>query len=390
MWYSTPVNVQAFTQDFSFQMTNAVGNGMTFTIQNSGTTALGYAGAGLGYGASSPGGTLGIPNSVAVKFDLYNGFGEGDNSTGLYTDGASPTVPAIDLTPSGVNLHSGDVMNVHMTYDGATLRMTLTDSVTGAVFSTSWPIDIPGTVGAPTAYVGFTGATGAATAIQDVLQWTFVSPYTISYLQGFTPTGLALNGNAALNRKKIRLTDGDQSEISSAWFSTPVNVQSFDAQFSFQPTQAVADGMTFTIQSAGPTAFGPGGAGLGYGASTLDGAPGIPTSVAIKFDLYDNFGEGVDSVGLYTNGASPTVPAIDLTPSGVNLHSGDPFRVHVTYDGHTLVMRITDKVTQATFLTSWRINIPATLNSNTGYVGFTGATGAATSIQDVLTLIYIH
>jgi hypothetical protein len=390
VWYSSKVNVQNFTTDFSFQMTNAAGNGMTFTIQNAGTTALGPGGAGLGYGASSPGGPLGIPNSVAVKFDLYDSFGEGVNSTGLYTGGVSPTVPAIDMTPSGVNLHSSDVMNVHMSYDGATLRMTITDSVTNATFSTSWPIDIPGTVGATTAYVGFTGATGGATAIQDVLQWTFASPYAISYLQGFTPTGLAMNGDASITNKSIRLTDGGPSEMSSAWYSTPVNVQSFDAQFSFLPTLASGDGMTFTLQNSGLTALGPGGAGLAYGASTPGGPAGIPTSIAIKFDLYDNFGEGVNSVGLYTNGASPTVPAIDLTPSGVNLHSGDAFRVHVTYDGHTLAMRITDKVTQATFLTSWRINVPATLNSNTGYVGFTGATGGATAIQDVQTLIYTH
>lgn len=390
VWSSTPVNVQNFTQDFSFQMTNAIGNGMTFTIQNAGTTALGPAGAGLGYGASSPGGTLGIPTSVAVKFDLYNGFGEGNDSTGLYTDGASPTVPAIDMTSSGVNLHSGDIMSVHMTYDGATLSMTITDTVTNAVFTTSWPIDIPGTVGAPTAYIGFTGATGGATAVQDVLDWTYVAPYTISYLKGFTSTGLSLNGNAALNGTKIRLTNGQPGEYASAWFSTPVNITSFDTQFSIQPTQATADGMTFAIQSAGSTAIGPGGAGLGYGATSPGGSGGIPNSIAIKFDLYNNFGEGFDSTGLYVNGASPTIPAINLASSGVNLHSGNSFRVHVTYNGTTLVMRITDKVTQATFLTSWRINIPATLGGNTGYVGFTGGTGGAASIQDVQTLIYTH
>lgn len=390
VWYTTPVNVQDFTEDFSFQMTDAVGNGMTFTIQNSGTTALGPGGAGLGYGASSPGGTLGIPNSVAVKFDLYNSFGEGVNSTGLYTDGASPTVPAIDLTPSGVNLHRGDIMNVHMTYDGVTLSMTITDTMTNAVFTTSWPIDIPGTVGAPTAYIGFTGATGGATAIQDVLDWTYVAPYTISYLKGFTRTGMTLNGNAVLNGTKIRLTNGQPSEQSSAWFSTPVNITSFDAQFSFQPTQATANGMTFSIQSVGPTAIGPAGAGLGYGASSPGGALGISDSIAIKFDLYNGFGEGVDSTGLYTDGASPTIPAIDMTQSGVNLHSGHPFRVHITYNGIMLAMRITDKATQATFLTSWPINIPSTIGGNFGSVGFTGATGGATAIQDVLTLIYTH
>ena len=152
-WYSTPVNVQAFTQDFSFQLTNANADGMAFVIQNAGTQAVGPAGAGLGYGATHPGGQSGIPSSVAVKFDLYNNDGEGRSSTGLYTEGASPTVPALDMTNSGVmtsgglNLHSGHVFNVHMSYDGMTLSMTVTDATTQEVFSTSWPIDIPDTVG---------------------------------------------------------------------------------------------------------------------------------------------------------------------------------------------------------------------------------------------------
>ncbi len=175
-WFSTPVNIQAFTQDFAFQLTNPNGDGMTFTIQNVGTTAIGPVGAGLGYGAASPGGNGGIPNSVAIKFDLYSNFGEGIDSTGLYTDGASPTIPALDMTNSEIDLHSGDIFNVHMTYDGTTLTMTITDTATYAAFSQSWPINIPGTVGSSMAYIGFTGSSGGATAIQDILDWTFVSP----------------------------------------------------------------------------------------------------------------------------------------------------------------------------------------------------------------------
>ena len=169
------MNIQAFTQDFAFQLTNPHGDGITFTIQNSGIRAIGPGGAGLGYGASSLNGNLGIPTSVAVKFDLYNNFGEGVDSTGLYTDGASPTVPAVDMTGSGVNLHSGDIFNVHITYDGSMLTMTITDTVTYSAFTESWPIDIPTTVGGINAYIGFTGATGGATATQDVLNWTFAS-----------------------------------------------------------------------------------------------------------------------------------------------------------------------------------------------------------------------
>ena len=77
---------------------------MTFTIQNVGPSALGSDGGGLGFAT--------IPNSVAIKFDIYNNAGEGPDSTGLYFNGAMPTVPAINLTGSGIDLHSGDYMNV--------------------------------------------------------------------------------------------------------------------------------------------------------------------------------------------------------------------------------------------------------------------------------------
>src|SRR5205807_869477 len=131
-WYSTPVNVQTFTTDFTFQLTAATADGFTFAIQNVGLTALGGAGSALGYG--------GIGSSVAVKFDIFNGSGEGSNSTGFYTNGAMPTLPALDLTASGVNLHSGDTMSAHLVYDGTTLTLTITDQVTTASFTTSTAI----------------------------------------------------------------------------------------------------------------------------------------------------------------------------------------------------------------------------------------------------------
>jgi hypothetical protein len=134
---------------------------------------LGPVGGGLGYGPSQPGGTPGIGKSVAVKFDLYSNSGEGIDSTGSYTNGASPTIPSQDMTSSGVNLHRGDVMNVHMSYDGTTLRWTITDPTAGTSFTTSATVNIPSLVGGTTAYVGFTGGTGGLTAIQDILSWTY-------------------------------------------------------------------------------------------------------------------------------------------------------------------------------------------------------------------------
>jgi hypothetical protein len=168
------VDVRGFTTDFTFQLSDADADGITFTLQNSaaGAGALGATGGGLG--------TAGISKSVAIKFDLYSNNGEGDDSTGIYTGGASPTVPAVDLSNTGIDLHSGDTMVVHIAYDGTNLTMTITDAVVNATFTQTWPINIPAAIGGNLAYAGFTGGTGGETASQKIESWTFVSSVPLS------------------------------------------------------------------------------------------------------------------------------------------------------------------------------------------------------------------
>jgi hypothetical protein len=72
-----------------------------------------------------------------------------------------------------VNLHSGDIFNVHVVYDGTTLTWTITDATTAQTFTTSAPLNIPSIVGGTTAYAGFTGGTGGNSATQEILTWTF-------------------------------------------------------------------------------------------------------------------------------------------------------------------------------------------------------------------------
>jgi hypothetical protein len=168
VFWTVPVGIQSFSTDFSFQLSEAKGDGFTFTIQNDGANALGVGGDALGFG--------GLKKSVAIKFDLYNNAGEGTDSTGVYTNGALPTVPAVDMTASGVVLRSGDAMVAHVTYNGTTLTMLLTDAVTNKTFTLSKAINIPSVVGATKAYVGFTGSTGGLTASQKILYWTYTTP----------------------------------------------------------------------------------------------------------------------------------------------------------------------------------------------------------------------
>jgi Legume lectin domain/Chitobiase/beta-hexosaminidase C-terminal domain len=476
IWYTTQLNIQSFTTDFTFQITPAstnTGDGFTFTIQNMGLNADGGIGGALGYQSITP--------SVAVKFDLFSNSGEGVNSTGFYTDGAAPTIPALDLTPSGINLHSGDVMHAHLTYDGATLTLALTDTVTNATFMASDAIDIPSTVGASTAYVGFTAGSGGSVATLNILGWTYTpsapttsataqptiapeagtytgtqsvtisdatsgatiyfttdgttpttsstvytgpislsssatvnaiavasadtlsavasavytietagtgsggtNPPVVNDPNGFTnATGFTLDGGATVTGGALQLTDGGNFENRAVWYSTPVNVQNFTTSFMFQITPAsstASDGFTFTIQNMGLNADGGIGGALGYQS--------ITPSVAVKFDLFDNDGEGVNSTGFYTDGAAPTLPALDLTPSGINLHSGDVMQAQLTYDGATLTLTLTDTATNATFTASDTIDIPSTVGSNTAFVGFTAGTGGTVSTQNILNWAY--
>jgi Domain of unknown function (DUF1929)/Legume lectin domain/PKD domain/Glyoxal oxidase N-terminus/Quinohemoprotein amine dehydrogenase, alpha subunit domain III len=210
---------------------------------------------------------------------------------------------------------------------------------------------------------------------------------TVKLETGFTPGAMVMNGSAQLNGSILELTDGGQSEAASAWYATKVDVQNFVTDFTFQvlPSGLTADGFTFALQANNTAALGVSGGPLGYGLDSSSGTGGIPNSIAVKFDLYDNFGEGVDSTGLYINGASPTIPAIDMTSSGVDLHSGDIFDVHMIYGGGSLAITITDTVTHAVFSHTWTIDIPTTVGATTAYAGFTAGTGGITATQNILT-----
>jgi hypothetical protein len=505
-----PVADSAFQTTFTFQLTggsagSAPGaDGIAFVIQGVGPQALGGMGGGLGYGPNPDGGGTGISQSVAVKFDLYDNAGEGNNSTGLYTDGATPTTAgSVDLTGTGIDLHSGHVMQAALAYDGTTLRVTLTDTVTGGTAAQSYSVSIPSLVGGTSAFVGFTGGTGGLTATQEILTWTFtpagdptpMSPTTPSnaaanpvssteidltwqdnatneagykifrkssadgtfaliatlppnsttyhdssvtagttydyHIQAFNAAGysdfagvtvrtpaappvpiamggvnfvggfagaagqLALNGSATVAGDRLRLTDGGFGEAGSAFTSVPVTASGFQSTFTFQLSgpggggSPGADGIAFVVEGVGPQALGGIGGGLGYGPNPDGGGTGIAQSVAVKVDLYDNAGEGINSTGLYTNGATPTAAtSVDLTGTGIDLHSDHVFRADLSYDGTTLHVTLTDTVTGAVASQSYAVNIPALVGGTSGYAGFTGGTGGLTAVQDILTWTY--
>jgi tRNA A-37 threonylcarbamoyl transferase component Bud32 len=208
----------------------------------------------------------------------------------------------------------------------------------------------------------------------------------LDWSAGFATTNdLRLNGTAKIppGTTVLRLTDAVNTQAGSAFSVRALPIARFSTQFDFQLTKAQADGFAFVIQGAGSTALGATGAGLGYA--------GIRPSSAVKFDLYNNEGEGGNSTGLFLNGAMPTVKGVppskgrnDLSGTGIDLHSGHVFTAALDYDGSLLLVTIADQTTKATAAQEYRVDIPKEMGAKTGYVGFTGATGGANAIQDIL------
>lgn len=495
------LGIRKFTTSFTFQArpgTAPMADGLTFIIQGNSPMALGNSGGGMGFQT--------IPHSVAIKFDLLN-HGHGGYSTGLYFDGHNPDVPGagealINLVGTGIDLTSGDVFRVDLTYDSTTKLLVekITDTVTNKSFTIDdfAPVDIPAHVQADTAFVGFGAGTGGFNAIQDILSWTFTeneegfpprkptnlavtkieevdpahfnvtlswknsnaytatgykveqstdginynqiaqllvdqtsytdsnlapggyfyrvrsfnassnSDYTAPLCVPVTPGGgidhsagfschgdLNVNGSAAFNGSVVRLTDGGANEAGSVFSLGKVDIRTFTTTFKLLLTNPNADGMCFVIQSNSPSALGPNGGGLGYGPDLRGGPRGIRNSICVKFDIFDNQGEGPNSTGLFGDGRSPTLPErdsgdvlVDLRGTGIDLHSQHVFQVDLTYDGTILTEKITDTVTSASFTTTYLVNIPAAVGGNTAFMGFTGGTGGLTATQDVQTWTY--
>ena len=294
-------------------------------------------------------------------------------ATATYTDITQASPPTFSVGAGTYT--STQSVTLSDTTPGAAIYYT-TDGSTPTTSSSLYTTGSSITVASTETINAIAVASGYLNSAVASATYTIVAP--INFPDGFSNSQgqIILNGSSQLDDSRLQLTDGGYSESGSAWFVTPVNIQSFTTNFTFQLSNPVADGITFTIQGQGISALGANSSGLGY--------QNIPNSVVVKFDLYNDAGEGINSTGFYVNGANPTVPSIDLSSTGIDLHSDDTMDVSLVYDGTTLAMTITDNVTMASYSTSIPINIPATVGGNTAYVGFTGSTNSSNSSSQKL------
>ncbi len=146
-------------------------DGVAFVLQNDprGASAVGGTGFGLGYGDGDNGSA--ITQSFAFELNLLHAGNRYSAGTALAIDG---TVGSYANT-SPIAVDAGDPLRVTLTYDGTTLTESLLDLTNSENFTTSRKIDLATVLGGPTAFVGFTGGTGAMTSTQEIRDFQFTS-----------------------------------------------------------------------------------------------------------------------------------------------------------------------------------------------------------------------
>jgi hypothetical protein len=219
-------------------------------------------------------------------------------------------------------------------------------------------------------------------AVSNVVSITN-APVVIDHSTGFTShDDLTINGNAFTGGtagSNLRLAT-NLNDDGSAFTNQRLNIDQFATSFTFRihdGTNPPADGFTFTIQNNAPTALGAGGGCLGY--------CNIGNSVAVMFDMYTN-GTSASTTNLFFNGVK--AGAIDMGPSGIDLKNANVKQVDLSYDGTTLHERVTDTVTHAVFTHDYTVNIASSIGSDAAFVGFTGACGGLSSLQDIQTWVF--
>jgi Concanavalin A-like lectin/glucanases superfamily/PA14 domain/Bacterial lectin/Bacterial Ig-like domain len=199
-----------------------------------------------------------------------------------------------------------------------------------------------------------------------------VATLSVSRIALNNGAGWTQNGGAVISNNAVTLIDGQGNEARSSFLNYPQYIGSFGASFTYQDVGGGgADGTVFVLQNspAGPSALGGGGGGLGYA--------GITPSAGLEFNVY---GPNTPGIALRANGATGG-PYSATTP--VNVASGDPIGVNLTYDGTTLSLTLTDAVAGVSFSTNYVADLPSIVGTNTAYVGITAASGGIASTQVV-------
>jgi lectin family protein len=172
-WYTGQVDLTApFESSFEAYLHEGRqgADGIAFVLQTIGPEALGGWGGGLGYRFLNP--------SVAVEFDTFqNPTDPSNNHLAVVLGGDPDTHAAVAEAPLrlyGRSFLARVVYRPKLKELRVFVRTAPAGSRERLIFTL--PIDLAATLGAGTAYLGFTGATGSVSSKQDIYSWVVAAP----------------------------------------------------------------------------------------------------------------------------------------------------------------------------------------------------------------------
>lgn len=232
----------------------------------------------------------------------------------------------------------------------------------------------------------------------EVTQFSFLN-FTTSNTNGLISF---LNTAQVLSQPPvILLCDSRSGQQGQSWYNTAVQVRGFHTQFSFSVSGNGSDGFSFVIQSSGVRVSGPGGDGcLGYGGTNPNVALGIPSSLAIEFDMFmdNNLGDlDGNHISIHRNHESPNSAfesySIGYTASIPNMKIGSIHTVDIVYtplignNGGFSIQMDTNTAPNLLVSKSLESNVPL-LNYGKAWIGFTASTGLTGQTMQLLSWKY--
>jgi hypothetical protein len=327
----TPVDYGNFNASFTYTGSGAA-DGAAFTLET--VPGLDQTGGQLGYGPA-------IPNSFAVEFNIYQ-----VSSTSIGAAGAV-TVPYTGDTGS-VNLASGHPINLSLQYSSSaqTLTESLTDSSTLATDTITYHnVNLAQILGnSPSAYVGFTGGTGGANALQTISGFSYTANTTLPAVQAgpqvnltgyYTSYGIANAGSA----------DIATGNPSGGLFPIPGNgTTAYDGGGNQLNEAYIGASKSVTDGSGNIQTF-------NFGPVSTPGVPDVVDAVGQTINLPQGHYGNLSILGSAANGAQQdqpfTVNYTDGTSQTFTQSLSDWWYPGATFPGETVGMSMTDHLNNA-------------------------------------------
>ena len=178
----------------------------------------------------------------------------------------------------------------------------------------------------------------------------------------------------------VQLTNNVSGEIRSVFDDTPQSVSQFTASFVFQavgmPNNTSSFGASFILFNGSPNTVAESAEGIPDVFGLTDWRGVFYDGAAISLEYYSS----LSATALYDNPGAGVSGSVSSSP--VNLFSGDPIDVTLTYNGSILHENLLDATTFAAYDAYYVANIPSIIGSSTAYVGFTANTTNAAGTMD--------